>query len=353
MLRTIAMATVALFSTFAWGQAQVDPADVQRVLTNAVTEVIRPAYARFAQAAGTMRETLDDHCRGPDTESLETSRRAFSQLVGFWGRVEYLRFGPVMQESRLERILFWPDRRGIGLRQVQALLAEKDDSATSRQSLSEKSVAVQGLTALEFLLFGTGSDNLMSPGSYRCSYASAIAANVAFIAASIDQGWRGDEPLAPLDLPGGEKGAEALNVLIGALVHGLEDIRDTRIRVVLGDTPEADRPRLALFWRSANTISMIRADIAGLAELFEGSDMASLLPEDLGGIAESISFEFGQSRDLANRIDDPVADALKTDAQRRQLVLLEIVLKSLTERLDQRYAAAIGLSAGFSYSDGD
>jgi predicted lipoprotein len=75
------------------------------------------------------------------------------------GRRRDIRFGPVTEENRLERILFWPDRKGIGLKQVQAAIAGEDATAADPQTLPGKSVAMQGLGALEFVLFGTGSDS--------------------------------------------------------------------------------------------------------------------------------------------------------------------------------------------------
>ena len=64
--------------------------------------------------------------------------------------------GRSRRKTRLERILFWPDRKSIGLKQVQAALAAKDTSITDAGKLKGKSVAVQGLGALEFLLVRDG-----------------------------------------------------------------------------------------------------------------------------------------------------------------------------------------------------
>jgi uncharacterized protein len=48
----------------------------------------------------------------------------------------------VVEENRLERILFFPDRKGTGLKQVQATLAASDETATDVAALSGKSVAM-------------------------------------------------------------------------------------------------------------------------------------------------------------------------------------------------------------------
>ena len=118
---------------------------------------IRPGYADFAANASAMRDSAAALCTTPGADALATARENFATLVNSWSRIEIIRFGPVVADNRLERIFFWPDRRGIGLRQVQAVLADQDATAIDVETLRAKSVAVQGLGALEFTLFGTGS----------------------------------------------------------------------------------------------------------------------------------------------------------------------------------------------------
>ena len=102
--------------------------------------------------------------------------KAFRPTTDAWSYAEIIRFGPITEQNRLERMLFWPDRKGIGLKQVQATLAAKDATAADPAQLPAKSVAMQGLGALEFVLFGTGAEALATAGDpYRCRYGAAIA----------------------------------------------------------------------------------------------------------------------------------------------------------------------------------
>ena len=96
-------------------------------------------------------------------------------------------------------MLFWPDRKGIGLKQVQAALADKDATAADPATLAGKSVAMQGLGALEFVLFGTGAETLAATGdAYRCAYGAAIAGNLETIAAELDDAWQAPDGFAAL-----------------------------------------------------------------------------------------------------------------------------------------------------------
>ncbi len=114
-----------------------------------------------------------------------------------WARIEIVRVGPVLDDNRFERILFFPDRKSLGLKQVQRLLAEKDESATSAGTLKGKSVAVQGLGALDFVLNGTGADDLAKePNGFRCRYGAAIAAILAGLGQDLAAAWDAPDGVA-------------------------------------------------------------------------------------------------------------------------------------------------------------
>jgi uncharacterized protein len=336
----------------ALAQAPGNASLLRSVADQAVTEVIRPGYAAFAAAADKMQTAMGELCSSPSQRGLDESRQAFRALLVSWGRIEFVAIGPVTRQDRLERILLWPDRRGIGLRQVQKILADEDPAAASEQSLAEKSVAVQGLVALEFVLFGTGNDQLLQAGSFRCAYGSAIAGNIAKISHEIVTEWAGENPLAVSDAAGTDT-VETLKLLIGALVHGLENIRDIRIGAILGEEPADDKPNLALFRRSGNTFAAISADIAGLNGLFDRSEMAYLLPGEVSSIGDSIAFEFDEAATLLEQLDGPIESVMADPEKRDVVVLLNVVLGSLIDRLDQQYAPAAGVNTGFSFSDGD
>src|SRR5690606_20934891 len=115
--------------------------------------------------------SVGELCDEPSELRLEAVRGQFSSAVVAWSRVELYRLGPLMSGNRNDKILFWPDRKGIALKQVQAVLAGPDLDAADPVKLAGKSVAVQGLGALEFLLFGTGAEQLATAeGAFRCHY---------------------------------------------------------------------------------------------------------------------------------------------------------------------------------------
>ncbi len=101
---------------------------------------------------------------------------------------------------------------------------------------------MQGLGALEFVLFGTGAEALAAAGDpYRCPYGAAIAGNVATIAGDVDAAWAGDDGFAGQWAhpgPGNplyQTGTEAVTELLEVFVNGLELVRDVRLGGFLGE----------------------------------------------------------------------------------------------------------------------
>ncbi|WP_353643740.1 imelysin family protein [Mesorhizobium sp. WSM2239] len=335
------------------------PARANPVIPDVIAGFVRPAYETFHSASSKLGGDMDALCAKPSAERLSAAERAFLAAVTAWSEVEIIRFGPATEENRLERILFWPDRKSIGLKQVQRALAEEDASAADPATLAGKSVAMQGLGALEFILFGTGAEGLVEPGgAYRCAYGRAIAANLQGMAAAILAGWQSPDGIArQWANPGADNSlyrtdGEALTELLDIFIHGFEMVRDVRLNGFLGEEADGDKPKQAIFWRSGATLASIDANLRGLRKLFEASGFSSLLPQDSAWIADSVGFEFANAG-RALDMDGPIAEILADPAQREKLAYARLVTSSLSELFGAKLTAALGLTAGFSSLDGD
>lgn len=330
------------------------------VIEAAVNQVIRPAMAEFKRSASGLESAMGALCALPSTDSVAIACRQFEQAALAYGRIEFMRIGPLMEENRVDRLLFFPDRKGIGLRQVQAIMAEKDATASNVTSLREKSVAAQGFGALEFVLFGTGAEELQTAdGQFRCRYGQAIAANVSTIADELAMGWyRYDGVAAHLTRPVPENAdyrteTEAMEELVGLISHGIEATRDTRINPFMAQGDAAAKPKQALFWRSGLTMAMIRANVEGMETLVAGSSMARAVGEDQAGLDNSIAFEFSNAHRAIDLVTLPIEQAVEDDKQVAALNYLVIVTQSLQGQIGEQLSAALGLSVGFSSLDGD
>lgn len=338
--------------------AGLDAGKARAVLARAVDEGIRPGYRAFRADAVAMAEAMKTLCAAPSADHRAKADKAFAALVAGWGRVEIVRLGPALEKNRFERVLFYPDRKGLGLKQTQAILKAEDPAALT--SLSGKSVAVQGLGALDYVLAGSGAEALLSgKDSYRCRFGAAIADNIADIAGELDAAWAAPGGIADnIRNPGPDNPlyrteAEAMTALLGIFVHGAETVRDQRIEPILRGAEAEMRPRAALFWRSRNTWTAVTANLDGLHTLWTKAGMASLLPEDAGSVSSSITFVMKSMRALAARLEPDMERLAADPAGRGRIDYLLVNGRDLILRLSDDYGKAIGLGAGFSFADGD
>ncbi len=262
----------------------VNEAAVPSVMARAVDGFIIPGYRDLAEATNSLSDASAALCKSPSDATLDVARSAFSSVVQAWSAIEIIRLGPALEQNRFERFLFYPDRKSTGRKQVQAILAKQDESATTAESLKGKSVAVQGLGALELVLYGNGAEILSSgSGGFRCRYGLAVSQNLRNIAGEFLAEWEKPDGIqAAWKKPGTSNplfrdNKEAATELLGVLVHSVEMVKDQRLRPFYAGTidgkPDKGRPKLAIYWRSVNTMPAISANFSALQRLFDTAGM--------------------------------------------------------------------------------
>lgn len=336
------------------------PADLGERLAR---DYARPAVGKMVDAAAALDGALGGWCAKPDAAGAARVGEAYTQLALAWSGVEILRFGPLVQANRFERLAFWPDTRGVMPRQVQQLIAAKDEALLAPGALAGRSVAVQGLPALEYVLYGDPSLLKQSTQStaptfaYACGYARAVAANVATISRDLAQAWsaQGDfggqfaKPQSGNDLyrNSQEVAAEAMK----ALSTGLQFARDVKILPVLGESPDAARPKRAAFWRSGLSTRLLAANLDGLKAFYQAG--AYPLPAGDEWIDGSVRGELQAAAQTLQAVPVPLDAALQTEEGRRLLVLASLTIKNAKDIVDQNLAPALGVTIGFNALDGD
>lgn len=339
----------------------LDEAAYAGIVRKVIENHVQPTADVFADRAAALRDLLAEACATPGRAALATARGVFRDTATAHGALATLRYGPLLDDNRLERLAFWPDARGIGLRQVQGLLAARDPSATTPETLAAKSVAVQGLTAIEFLLFGTGAEVLGAAGeegAYRCAFAAGAAANVATIARAVADGWRDPAVLALFEQPGPsnpvfQTSQEAAGEMLQSAGTALELIADHKLKPALGETAAKAKPRLAPYWRSEATMPVIAAELAAVAHLVEASGIADVLPADRRWLPKQIGFELLQAAGAASRLAGPMERLVADDKSRDLINYLMLTVRVVRVEVTSDLGAALGLAGGFNSLDGD
>ena len=354
-----ALAIVILIAGVAPAHADADHGAIAKA---SLEQYIRPGYAQFAQSTDALKQSVVTLCGKPSRAALKNTQKAFAATVESWSVVEPIRFGPVAQEHRFERIFYWPDPKGLGTRQIRDALAKQDKSVMESKDLTAKSVALQGLPALEYLLYGDGADTLTKGGAesaFRCSFAEAVAGNLAGMAKEIADGWQDGAPYTTSYLePGPANSAyhnpkEVTLELFKTFNAGVEWVRDQKLAKTLGAKPEQARPQLAPFWRSGLSFANMAGNLSGVRDLFAKGGFAQVVHQQSAGVENSVVFDLDHAIEVLRGIDKPIADAVRNEELRGKLEALRISLKVASATAGEMISQGAGLSFGFNAMDGD
>jgi len=324
--------------------AQIDHAAIARA---SLTEVIRPGYAALATTTGVLKDRVEALCKLPSADAFDKAKSAFAGAVDAWSKVEILRFGPITKDQRYERLFYWPDAKSTGLRQVQDTLAKRENSVTLPDELATKNAALQGLPALEYLLYGGGAEaltknnrvvdgveplpNVYSEGAFRCSFALSVATNVSRIARSLVEAGREGSAYEKAFLgPAPDNRLyhtpkEVTHDLFKSFASGIELVRQEKLGKPLGATSDEAKPKLAAFWRSGLTFANAAGNLEGVRALFAQGGFAKVVAF---GVEESIVSDLDRAIGMLRAIDRPFSDIPKDDGLRAKISAARVALKS-------------------------
>jgi len=349
--------SAALVAMAPWTVVAQVPGDLGQRLAEGYA---RPAVAKLTERAGQLEQALKAWCGSGGQSDVKGVQQAFAGAAQAWAGVEFLRFGPLVQGNRYEKLAFWPDTRGVMQRQVRALLAAADPAAIAPGALASRSVAMQGLPALEYVLYDTPGLVKSEPGKdtdYACRYAVAVATNVASVSGELQQAWSAEGEFGrQFTAPGADNDLyrtqqEVAAEAIKALSTGLQFARDVKLLPALGDSMQAARSSRAAFWRSDSTVPMLVANVNGMRAFYEAGGYRYPAGEDW--IGPALSGELDRAAQALGRVTQPWPQAVADEAEWQRLALAGMILKNAKDIVDQNFAPALGVTIGFNALDGD
>jgi predicted lipoprotein len=328
-------------------------------------QYIAPRFAALAEAADGLDESASAFCQGPTPEALANLRAAFLATVEAWAEAEHLRTGPASIHNRAERIYFWPERKNVTQRQLSALLRQSDVTSLTAEALAGASVAVQGLPALEMLLYDEDDAAALQAGDApHCAAVRAIAANVATIAAELAHEWSAEGSfLATLAHPETPNpffatGAEATKRFFNDLLTQYQLMSSVKLLAPLGTTPDRARPRLVEGWRSGRSLAMIAANLRSAHAMYgpeDGFGLHRLLPDGIDSheIDREIRNALEATELALAEVPEPLDEAVVTAEGRQAIMMVIHHLHRVYEQTAGRFGPAADMSVGFNGLDGD
>ncbi len=340
-------------------------------LLNAVSSnLIQPTHQILQEHALQLQILTASFCETPTQTSFNYVQGAWKQAMHTWSALAAINFGPIDETEALWRFQFWPDPINLVQRKFNSRLSGANND-NSPDQLAQASMAIQGLSALEFLLFDPG----ISLADYQtkthfCTILQGTAANLATNATLLNSAWQQEYPQRWLDI---KKAATSpdyftrnIESLFSGMVMALDTIKSQKLGTPLGfkkgenSLPVGAKPNpwQVESWRSQTSIPHILATLQFSQELYamEFGFSWYLFNKSPAADAEVLDKKirdlFAATNQRAAALDKS-AFVLLQNNDTKNLLQLHTDVEQLHQLLKISYAKATGIQFRFNAKDGD
>lgn len=322
-------------------------------------KIVLPAFDHLVEATSSFAKTADAFAGKPDAAGLDAVKKGFNDVADAWASAQQFRIGALAQEQRTERFAYWPERRNVVEKQINALLAGKGKDGLAPDQFANGSVAVQGLPVLERILYGDDKGQHLLEGDKaerRRAIIVAIANNLKTIAHEAQKIWAKNTKDA----------AKAANIFAANPGEGVAQsytnlltitqiVAEQKLGAPLGGADAANaKPKAAEQWRSSRSLRNIRLNLeTAKNSVLAPGGFADLLPADQAGLKGDVAKAFDDAIAAAKAAGDDLAAAVTHQDHRKPVTALLVKVNHLRDLLRQQMPPAIGVTLGFNELDGD
>jgi predicted lipoprotein len=334
-------------------------------------QIVIPAYRHLSQSAEALNQQSIESCEQPNDASFNQLRERFTTYVDSWMAIELFRSGPVEYLYRQNRIQYWPDKHGVVGRQLRQLLAAQNVTELDHSAFIQLSVGVQGITALEILLYQKKALELFTitteAGQFHCRFIQAISHNQQFMVQGLVDDWQrqvdgyrnlllgnNNDSQAPRDI-----GIDILRLIYGEILA----IKTLKLGRPLDESIDKAKPRRAELWLSGLSQSNIRRNLQAVAKFFEPTSRVYNFYdlENNGGnqtetnqsIAEKIDQLIAQSQQQLAQLSLPIDESVSDEVNRQVLLSMVESLGQVAIQIERYTNVVYQSPLGFNSFDGD
>ncbi len=340
----------------------------QQMLADTGKGAILPLHESFLAESLNFSQAANTYCSLAERseQDLAALKNRWIATMNAWEGIQSFQFGPVTEDNQAWKIQFWPDRKNLISRKTEQFV--KRESEITLGSLQNASVVIQGLSAIEYLLYDTPADQLRqasASGARYCQHLQAAAQNLHQVADFLYNSWQpsGGNYLKTWSNPGPDNLSypdeqASIGSVIETLVYGLERIKRDKLErpLALVDQGQANTYLLE-WWRSKQSREAILINLHSLQLLFNGGadDGLALLLRQRDGeaLADRINKLFDRAVSVTASIEGSLFDNHNDADTQLAVIQLHGLLGELLSALKRDLPAKLNITLGFNANDGD
>lgn len=345
------LASVAVVSALLTACDTSDPQ--QQAISQTAQNVLMPTYSQWAGANHQLEKSAEQFCT--DKQTLDEAQQTWRSAQLAWAELQPMAIGPLSEGNLAWQVQFWPDKKNLVGRQIQALLKKSPD--LTLEQLQRASVVVQGLSAYEYVLFDESVD-LADPATKAayCPLLTAIGQHQAKLAGGVLAQWQNKNGmLQQLEKFPNDRyidASEALTDLFRVQVGALDGLKK-KLAMPIGRLSKGHpQPLQAESWRSDNSLRSMTATIHGAKQVWQ-SAFKPLLDASQGDLSARIDNAYVRTLEMLTQLDQPLAIQLNSEKGRAALEELYGQIDRLHRLQQNDLARALNIQVGFNAHDGD
>ena len=295
-----------------------------------------PSYKRLESTTLALKTAAADYCQSSHDKNISLLQARYVEAFAALQRIRHFGFGPSQYLS------FWPDKRNTVGRHLARLLKDPILDSDTPPDLSGKSVAIQGFSALERLIFGD-----QPPDKRRCRAIIAITAN---LYSNTIETYRDYVTRFESGDARNKSDTELGKYFLNKLHVALEFTAQHKLEIPLGASLEKARGRQAEGRRSQTAMIAISNNLDACHELYRFAFAGELQNSSLH---KRIEAGFEQARNTLVQITLPLSKAVSDPKQREFVKQLRNDVMRIKLLISREMAPTLKLPLGFNSLDGD
>lgn len=328
----------------------LDWSETNKAITD---EFAIPRFEQLLDSSKQLATQTESFCEKGSEEAFGKTREQFHRMMDAWQGIQILRTGPEEFLMRNFRIEMWPDRSNAGAKQIRKLLKEKNLQALKPEVFSHSSTAIQGLSAIERLIYEKDmvASDFQENGkaNYRCRLLQAITVNLQSISSALLKEWQGSyknilaTPSEDNDVYDSHK--EVATMFLKEATTELQAVYDQKFKRPLN---KRFRYKRSESWRSERSLRNITLNMESAEKLFQ-IGFASHLKDNL--LKKKVAGEFKQAIATGKTFTMSLLKAHeeKPDALAKWMEEVNQLKRTLAVDVPK----ALDISLGFNSLDGD
>ncbi|WP_423839634.1 iron-regulated protein A [Vibrio mytili] len=321
--------------------SEMNQAEETNHISQNVYEVEYQHASVFLQQTVELRKAFSAYC-GSGSKDQSEVKLQWHETMRAWMGLQGQERGPSKALEQSWNVQFWPDKKNTTGRKMSVL--SNSDQIWDAKQISTQSVTVQGLGALEWLLYDTSST--LDSNINTCNTSVAIAQNLQNTAQAIAEAWQRNPWKSMTKI---EWESEYISLLSNQLDYSMKKL--SRPLAKIGHP----RPYFAESWRSGTSLANLKANLLSMQTLYfaEGKGLDALLREQgKEALADRVSRQFQMVVDTWPKETSLFNELQSVDGYRTVLAQYN-KLEQLKYLIHEEVAIELGVVIGFNATDGD